>query len=63
MKRPRGMIVEGWDLDDLPQGYCSDVEIDHGPAVRVSALLGPDGNPLLVPFERPALGFDLRARK
>ncbi len=63
MKRPRGMIVEGWDLDDLPQGYCSDVEIDHGAAVRVSALLGPDGNPLLVPFERPALGFDLRPRK
>lgn len=26
---------------------------------RVSELLGPDGEPLMVPFERPKLGFDL----
>ena len=27
---------------------------------RVSELLGPDGEPLRVAYERPALGFDLR---
>ncbi|ULB09127.1 hypothetical protein ORIO_04190 [Cereibacter azotoformans] len=33
------------------------------PAERVSALLGPDGEPLRVGFERPKMGFDLSPRK
>ena len=32
------------------------------PSARVSSLLGPDGEPLLVPIPRRAIGFDLRAR-
>jgi len=30
---------------------------------RVSELLGPDGEPLMVPYARHKLGFDLTPRK
>jgi hypothetical protein len=45
------------------EGWCSGVVVDHNPAYRPSAVLGPDGAPLLVGYERVALGFDLRPRK
>lgn len=38
------------------------ITIDHAPSARVSALLGPDGEPLLVFYPRIKLGFDLRPR-
>ncbi len=34
--------------------------LSYRPSYRVSALLGPDGEPLLVPIPRVAIGFDLR---
>ena len=45
------------------EGWCRDVTVDHNPHYRVSALLGPDGYPLQIGYERPRLGFDLRGRK
>lgn len=35
---------------------------ESGEATRISAVLGPDGEPLRVGFERPKLGFDLRPK-
>jgi hypothetical protein len=60
------MIVHNleWSLFDIPQdtGTCAETSVDHYPSHRVSELLGPDGEPLLVPFPRRAIGFDLRKR-
>ena len=41
-------------------GYCADVTVFTAPAHRISELLGPDGEPLMVGYERPKVGFDLR---
>lgn len=43
-------------------GECIYIQVDHSPAERISALLGPDGEPLRVGYERPKIGFDLRPR-
>ncbi len=50
-----------WD-DDVPHGQIETVTVFTSPHERISDLLGPDGEPLLVPYERPALGFDLRPK-
>ena len=50
----------GWY--DFPPGQCVAPQVYSAPAERVSALLGPDGEPLRVGYERPKLGFDLRPR-
>jgi hypothetical protein len=52
-------------MDGFPnewEGRCGGYEIKAGTHFRLSALLGPDGEPLQVGYERPALGFDLRPR-
>lgn len=61
------MIIKtqpGWNWygADLA-GQCPEPQVWHSPAERVSELLGPDGEPLKVPFERPRIGFDLRPRR
>lgn len=38
-------------------------EVEVVPVERVSALLGPDGKPLMIPVERHRIGFDLTPRK
>ncbi len=37
--------------------------LSYSPSERVSEVLGPDGEPLMVGYPRPAIGFDLRPRK
>ena len=52
-----------WEvLDRSGAGECPQPDVWRSESRRVSALLGPDGEPLMVPFERPAIGFDLRPR-
>ena len=48
---------DAWD------GYCSGREVFGREHYRVSELLGPDGEPLQIGYERPKLGFDLRRRQ
>lgn len=50
------------DWFDLPQGFCDAITVDAPSHARVSELLGPDGEPLRVGYERPKLGFDLRPK-
>ena len=51
------------DLDYLTHASpCPTPELWHAPAERVSALLGPDGEPLRVAYPRPKIGFDLTPR-
>lgn len=64
-KRHSGMIVSDWNVtpfSHVGSGYCPQPDVDENRHDRVSALLGPDGKPLMVGYERPALGFDLRHR-
>lgn len=52
-------------MDGFPDewdGYCSGRDIEAPHPFRISALLGPDGEPLRVPLPRPKLGFDLSRR-
>lgn len=61
-------IKSSWTeaLDGFPDswdGYCANPEVEARMHWRVSALLGPDGEPLRVGIERPKLGFDLTPRK
>jgi hypothetical protein len=59
----------GWSgaYEWLESAYGPEIVISpqlHGAEnFRISALLGPDGNPLRVGFERPKLGFDLSPTK
>ena len=48
---------QDWD------GYCPVPTVDMPRHERISALLGPDGKPLMVPYARPRLGFDLTPGK
>ena len=62
---PRGMIVSDWDVTPFSHGgvgSCPDVQVESSNHQRVSAVLGPDGNPLMVGYSRPKLGFDLTPR-
>ena len=59
------MITSNWDwsLFNLEQdGFCPEVSVDEVRHERISALLGPDGEPLKVGFARPKLGFDLTTK-
>ena len=50
----------GWEWPELEAiGECPQPQLWHSPAERISELLGPDGEPLKVPFGRPRIGFDL----
>lgn len=60
------MIIDskqGWHWPVLDSvGVCPEPQVSHSPAERISELLGPDGEPLRVPYERPRIGFDLTPR-
>ena len=47
----------------LQDGYCPEPQVWHAPAERVSAVLGPDGEPIRVGYDRPKMGFDLSPAK
>ena len=51
-----------WPILDAP-GECPTPDVWHAPAERISALLGPDGEPLKVAFPRLRIGFDLTPTK
>lgn len=52
-----------WEWDDqIPSGHIESVTVFTPSHERVSELLGPDGEPLMVPYPRPSLGFDLRPK-
>ena len=51
-------LREGFGVE-LRDGYCPEPQVWHAPAERVSAVLGPDGEPLRVGYDRPRMGFDL----
>jgi hypothetical protein len=52
---------EQWDWQEY--GDAAPVTVFSTPATRTSEVLAPDGEPLEVGYERPAVGFDLRRRK
>lgn len=59
------MIVSNvdWSLFDI--GFdepLQSIGVFDRPHERVSALLGPDGEPLMVQYPRRAIGFDLTPR-
>jgi hypothetical protein len=58
LARTTSWQAEG-EVFEVPEGFCEDVEVEHTPATRISALLGPDGEPLQVGYARPKVGFDL----
>jgi len=49
-------------LDD-DDGWTANPEVFVSPSHRISSLLGPDGEPLLVSYPRPKLGFDLTPKR
>ena len=50
----------GWEWPELDSPTkCPEPQVWYTPAERVSELLGPDGEPLLVPYPRRRIGFDL----
>lgn len=51
--------IEDCDMEEVQPPQLTLFQPAHH---RVSELLGPDGEPLIVPYERPSLGFDLRPR-
>ena len=59
------MIVRNieWDLWCLPidTGYCSNVDVHVSDRSRISTVLGPDGEPLILTPEIN-FGFDLTPR-
>lgn len=54
----------GWGEWGIPtvDGACIAPQVWHQPAERVSAVLGPDGEPIKVGYERPQIGFGLPHR-
>lgn len=62
--KSQGAWVSDWDgFPDKWDGYCGGYDIHDAPRYRVSELLGPDGEPLMVGIERPKMGFDLRRKE
>lgn len=45
------------------EGQTPEPQVWMEPRERISALLGPDGEPLRVGYERPRMGFDLTPRR
>lgn len=63
-QHPRAMWTESYDgFPDEWDGFCSGRDVEASAPYRISALLGPDGEPLRVGIERPRLGFDLTPRR
>jgi hypothetical protein len=61
--KPRAAWTECWD--GFPEGWdgqCGGWDIETSHPFRVSALLGPDGEPLRVPLPRNKIGFDLSVK-
>lgn len=60
-KRPAPGDLSDWVMTPY-EDRSGDIQpaIFDRPSERVSALLGPDGEPLLVGIPRRAIGFDLR---
>jgi hypothetical protein len=56
------IVKEFWD-ELSSHGECPVPAVYQSPSERVSAVLGPDGEPLRVGYERPKLGFDLSPKK
>lgn len=53
-----------WDWKgSVCDGVVTNPDVWGSEHYRVSSLLGPDGYPLKVGYERPRLGFDLTPRK
>lgn len=48
-----------WEVFDNP-GECPEPDFWETTKERISSLLGPDGEPLIILLDRPKLGFDLR---
>ncbi len=62
-KRPTpGDITDWWLMDPYKGGGSTQPMMEYRPKERISKLLGPDGEPLLVPIQRIAVGFDLRPK-
>lgn len=62
--KPRACWTEAMDgFPDEWTGFCANPEVEARLNYRISALLGPDGEPLRVGIERPKLGFDLTPRR
>lgn len=56
----RAAWVESFDgFPEEWEGYCAGRDVETPHPFRVSALLGPDGEPLKVPLPRNKIGFDL----
>lgn len=55
-----------WSIDLLDIygdfGSSQSMQVFDSPAKRISALLGPDGEPLEIEAARMAIGFDLRPK-
>ena len=65
IKRHKSMIVSDWNVTPFSHGgsgYCAEVHVDERRHERISELLGPDGKPLMVGYQRPRIGFDLTPR-
>lgn len=56
------IVKEFWD-DLNSHGESPVPMVYQRPSERVSRVLGPDGEPLHVGYERYKLGFDLRPNK
>lgn len=52
-----------WVMEPYQGNVHISLMVHDRPRERVSALLGSDGEPLLVPYPRPKIGFDLTPRK
>lgn len=53
--------LTGWGYK-LEDGYVAYTSVLELPPSRVSEVLGPDGEPLIVQPERRRIGFDLTPR-
>lgn len=61
------MIIVSPTIGDLsydPYEYWDSetMVVDVTPHVRISELLAPDGEPLMVGFEKPRVGFNLAGK-
>jgi hypothetical protein len=50
------------DYDDVVY-YSSTIDVWEDEKTRVSALLGPDGHPLIIDLPRHRIGFDLTPKR
>lgn len=62
VKSPCPGDLTEWIMEPYQGQSVMCMQIEDAPRVRISALLGPDGEPLMVGYERPRIGFDLTPR-